>query len=100
VFSSPYGVPPGSRRTLRRHGAQRQTALRGLQETIGDVNLHRHTKTTKAEASNGLGFRFWVVPNFSQSTLCIMLVHLEQKNSREPFCPYKLMSSMDALQCR
>ena len=51
-------LPPGGRRTLRRHGAQRQTALRRLQETRGDVNLHRHTKTTKAEASNGLGFLF------------------------------------------
>ena len=58
VFSSPYGVPPGSRRTLRRHRAQRQTALQGLQETLEDVILHRHPKTTKAEASNGLGFRF------------------------------------------
>ena len=37
VFSSPYGVPPGGRRTLRRHRAQCQTALRGLQETLGDV---------------------------------------------------------------
>ena len=54
--SSPYGVPPGGRRTLRRHRAQCQTALRRLQETLGDVNLHRHTKMTKAEASYGLGF--------------------------------------------
>ena len=30
VFRSPYGVSPGSRRTLRRHRAQRQTALRGI----------------------------------------------------------------------
>ena len=28
------------------------------EETERDVILHRHTKTTKAEASNGLGFRF------------------------------------------
>ena len=58
VFRFPYEVPPGGRRTLRRHRAQCQTALRRLQETLGNVILHRHTKTTKAEASNGLGFRF------------------------------------------
>jgi len=52
------GLPPRGRRALCRHRAQCQTALRGLQETIGDVNLHRHTITTKAEASNGLGFLF------------------------------------------
>jgi len=30
-------LPPRSRRTLRRHRAQRQTALRGIQETLRNV---------------------------------------------------------------
>ena len=41
-------LPPGGRRTLRRHRAQCQTALRGLQEALRDVVLKRHTKTATA----------------------------------------------------
>ena len=67
-------LPPGGRRTLRRHGAQRQTALRRLQETERDVNLHHHTKTTKAETSNGLGFQFANVPQIVIS--CLSFPHI------------------------
>ena len=35
-------LPPVGRRTLRRHRAQRQTALRGIQEVERDVILNRH----------------------------------------------------------
>ena len=69
------GVPPGGRRTLRRHRAQCQTALRGLQETERDVILHRHTKMTKAEASDGLGFLFVLSPHRIHRWYSLVAIH-------------------------
>ena len=46
-----------------------QTKVGTLQETERNVIMHRHTKTTKAEASDGLGFRFvWLLRRLSYST--------------------------------